>query len=103
VVDLVRHYSNRSDLLLDLEHLTRNLRASLKDGAETSVSVRSDRMPGLSHRITDRLSEADLMALVADFQGGDPAWRLAERYGIGRTSVKRILRERQARRCDVSP
>jgi hypothetical protein len=52
-------------------------------------------MPGPSRRITDRLSEADLVAMVADFQAGDPAWRLAERYGIGQTS---IVRERQARR-----
>lgn len=103
VVDLVRHYSNRSDLLLDLEHLTRNLRASLEGGAETSVSVRSDRMPGPSRRIADRLGEPQIRTMVADFQAGEPSWRLAEQYGIGQTSVKRILRERRARRCDRQP
>ena len=100
-VDLVRHYSNRPDLLLDLEHLTRNLHASLSDGAETSISVRSDRKPGPSRRICDRLSEADLASLVANFQSGLPVWRVTERYSIGRTSVKRILRDRKARSSDI--
>jgi hypothetical protein len=100
LVDLVRHYSNRSDLLVDLEHIARSLRASLEDGAETSASVRSERTPVPSCRINDRLSDAQIDALVSDFQAGDAAWRIAERYGIGRTSVIRILRERKARRCD---
>lgn len=101
-VDLVRHYSNRSDLVFDLEHTARNLRASLQDTAETSISVRSKPNPKARRSVADRVTEDDIATIIAEFQSGTAAWRLAERYGIGETSVKGILRERKARRCDTA-
>ncbi len=49
-------------------------------------------------RLRDRLSEQDLSALVDSFRSGTPAHVLAERYGVGETAVKALLRQRGVRR-----
>lgn len=44
-------------------------------------------------RIRDRLSERDVVRLILAFKLGAPKQALAERYGIGLRSVKKILRQ----------
>lgn len=104
MVGLVRHYSNRPDLLVDLEHTARNLQRALGDPVEASVSVRRQPNPGAGpsrQRVSARLTETDINALVAEFQDGAPAWVLAGRYRIALSSVKSILREHKARPSDL--
>lgn len=47
-------------------------------------------------RLCDRLSEQDLSMLVESFQSGTPAHVLAKRYGIGKTALKTLLRDRKS-------
>ncbi|WP_157431100.1 hypothetical protein [Actinomadura macra] len=98
MVDLLSSYSNRQDLLQDLQHAARNLRASLEDTAEATTSVRSQRTPAPAWRLADRLTEADIANLISSFLGGTTARELAAQYGISLTSVKAILRAHNARR-----
>jgi hypothetical protein len=103
-VDLVRHYSNRQDLLVDLQHTIRNLQRALADPADASVSVRPQPNPEAGPPSTGERPPhggADINALVADFQDGTAAWKLAERYRVGLSTVKGILRDRKARPSDV--
>ena len=59
------------------------------------MSVRSVGRSEREWRVSDRLSEADLRQLVADFQGGTAKRKLAERYGISESSVKRLIRRQR--------
>jgi hypothetical protein len=45
-------------------------------------------------RVVDRLGEQAVRELVEAFHAGTSKWRLAERYGISVSSVKRIIRNR---------
>lgn len=47
-------------------------------------------------RVGDRLSERDVATLIAAFKAGIPKHVLAEQYGIGLWSVKKLLREHGA-------
>ena len=44
-------------------------------------------------RICDRLNATDIEELIKAFKAGTPKWKLAERYGIGLSSIKKPLRE----------
>lgn len=104
MVGLVRHYSNRPDLLVDLQHTVRNLQRALANPADASASVRRRPNPQAGpsrQRANACLAEADINALVAEFQDGTAAWTLAERYRVGLSIVKSILRDRKARPSDV--
>ena len=88
---------NRSDLLFDLVTAQRQLNDATEDAAPSTVSVRdATKRVEWRRRIADRLTEADIRALVAAFLAGTPKRQLAERYEIGMTSVKRLLREHGA-------
>lgn len=49
-------------------------------------------------RLEDRLSERDIIRVVMAYQTGIATSELAERYGINVKSVRRLLRERDAKR-----
>jgi hypothetical protein len=59
-------------------------------------SVRSTPLSTRQWRVGDRMSEADTEQLVAAFTTGTSKWKLAERYGISESSVKRLIREHGA-------
>jgi hypothetical protein len=48
--------------------------------------------------VCDRLTDGDIETLIADFLAGTFKRVLAERYRIGLSSVKRILRKHGVRR-----
>ena len=54
-------------------------------------------------RLRDRLSEAQIQELIADYHGGATIKQVGARYGLGTTTIKRLLRQRRARRCDDLP
>jgi predicted DNA binding protein len=97
VVDLLRAYSKRSDLLFELASAVECLQ--LKDvwTADTGRSVRSEQAPSV-WRISDRLTEADIRSLASSYRAGTAARELAEQFKISKSSVKQILRERGIRR-----
>jgi hypothetical protein len=99
-VDLMGRYSNQSDLLRDLERVGRDLGRAVADPIETSVTVRSDRVPARGWRVADRLGEVGVAALVERYRSGATARAVAVEFGVSLTKVKAILRERGARRRD---
>jgi hypothetical protein len=101
VVDLLHAYSNRTDLLVDLEEAARRLGQAL--GSTESDQARSVRTlaPGFRKRqVAYRLGEVAVAQLVARFGAGTAKHKLAEEYGISLSSVKRLLRAESAKRQD---
>jgi len=94
-VDLIEAYSKRRDLADALVSAVRQLRQAQAQTREPVPSLRSD----LSHRpwrVGDRLSEIDTERLIATFTAGTSKRKLAERYGISESSVKRLIRQHDA-------
>jgi hypothetical protein len=101
-VEAVRRYANRSDLLEDYE------RAASQTGRHPAGTAPDDDpemiTTGPSPRarlLCNRLSETDISQLILSYHAGATIKELAERYDIGMTSLKRLLRERKVRRCDI--
>ncbi|WP_130348430.1 hypothetical protein [Herbihabitans rhizosphaerae] len=90
-------YSNRSDLLVDLLKAVDRLQRAGAAPVSERRSVRCERVPRV-WRVRDRLSEADVRELVSAYLSGVTARELADRFAIGLSSVKRLLREHGARR-----
>jgi hypothetical protein len=97
LVDLLRAYSKRSDLLFELVSAVERLQVKDARTADAGRSVRSEQAPRV-WRISDRLDEADLRSLVSGYSAGRTARELAEHFKISKSSVKQILRERGIRR-----
>jgi hypothetical protein len=94
-VDLIQAYSNRLDLADALVSAVRQLRQAQEQTTEPAHSVRSTPAPS-RWRVGDRLTEADATRLVAAFTAGTSKRKLAERYGISESSVKRLIRQQGA-------
>jgi DNA invertase Pin-like site-specific DNA recombinase len=93
-VDLLRSYLNRGDLLHDLQEAVRQLGEAARAGDTPGRSVTTvPREHGSRRRLGSRLSDEQIRELVAAFEAGTTRLELAERYGIGRTSVAKVLRE----------
>ena len=97
VVDLIRAYSKRPDLLFELVSTVERLQVKDAQMVDTARSVRSEQAPRI-WRICDRLSDADVQSLVSDYRAGMTARELAEQFKISKSSVKLILRKRGIRR-----
>lgn len=91
-MDLITAYSKRRDLADALVSTVQQLRQAQTQTGEPVLSLRSD----LNHRpwrVDDRLNEADTEQLIAAFTSGTSKRKLAERYGISESSVKRLIRQ----------
>jgi DNA invertase Pin-like site-specific DNA recombinase len=97
LVELVRLYSNRADLQERLAEAVSGARGRCEHDREPSEAAWG-RTPGERLRVRDRLTDGDIETLIADFLAGTSKRALAERYEIGMSSVKRILRKHGARR-----
>lgn len=96
-MELVRRYSNRADLQERLAAAVSGARKG--DGQEPEPADATwGRTPGERLRVRDRLADSDIETLIADFLAGTSKRVLAERYAIGFSSVKRILRKHGVRR-----
>lgn len=94
LVDLLAGYLNRTDLLYDL----REVRRQLDQAHEQRVSSRSVQTVRHGHggrrKVTSRLTSDQIQDLIATFEASSATrQQLAERYGIGLTSVAKLLRE----------
>jgi hypothetical protein len=112
-------YLNRQDLADTLVSAVRQLRQAQAQTYEQAHSVRSMPLSTVQWRLGDRLYEADMERLIAAFTAGTPKRKLAERYGISESSVKRLIRQHGASKassglsryrlmkrqpgCDISP
>lgn len=101
-MDLLIAYSNPSDLLFGLLRATEQLNATSLGLSAEARSVSSGRQPRV-WRVRDRLDDAGVQRLISGYQGGATARQLAEQFGIGMTSVKRLLRENRVRRTQDDP
>ena len=72
------------------------LHGAQQGGDVPRASVRSASRSEREWRVSDRLSEVELRQLVTDFVAGTPKRRLAERYGISESSVKKLIRKHRA-------
>jgi FixJ family two-component response regulator len=101
MVELVRRYSNRPDLLYDLETLMSSLRRATAGGApEQRLSVSSTGRLGRQWALSERLTEDQEQKVVDAFLAGASKPQLAREYGISPKSVQRVLRKHEARRVD---
>jgi hypothetical protein len=105
-VELLRQYSNRSDLLDDLTKTLERVQKERRTGSseeeaelEAEGLLRAVRSPQV-WRIHDRLTSDDIARMIEDYHAGATLRELAARYSIGLTNVKRLLREHKARRKD---
>ena len=96
LVDLIRAYSNRTDLRDDLRRATQRLERAAGELHTEPVSVSTTARVGRKWALTERLSEEDVRGLVEGFRTGTPKHKLAKRYDISVSSVKRILRLHRA-------
>ena len=102
-VDLVAAYSNRPDVLGDLEYTLAALaKAQAAAGRIEPVSVRSDRSTR-SWKVSHRLSEEDVQLLTKEYRAGALRQELADKYKISLSSVGRLLRKHEARLKDNLP
>jgi hypothetical protein len=101
LVELVRRYSNRADLHERLAAAVRTVTRRANDDQEAHDGVDSGRAPRV-WRVRDRLTDADIEQLIAEFLAGTPKRVLAERYVISIGTVKNILRKHGVRRPNLS-
>ena len=96
MVELIAHYSNTPELLSDLRRTVDAVTTVVveDDEPDLSSSAPADR----DWRVSDRLSPSDINQLVESFKDGTTISNLVTRYGISRSSVKTLLRQRGVRR-----
>ncbi len=88
-MELLSRYSNRENLLKPLVSLLQRI----EDGDQTTEPGVQSAGPVGPWRVSDRLTEAYVAQLVAEFKQGTARHALATRYDISLSSVKRILRK----------
>lgn len=93
-MELLEQFSNRPDVLYDLEEGERQL-LKAQDETTERVSVRSVKTPrrvGPAPTAEERLGEQNVSTLLRQYRDGTPAEVLAERFGVSLSSVRRLLR-----------
>ena len=89
MVELLRRYSNRTDLLGPMRDVLR--RIEVRDRTD-EPGVRSTGSGSGSAPVRDRLSGADVREIVRRFRAGTPKHALAAKYGMSLSTMKRLLR-----------
>lgn len=98
-VELARRFANRADLLEAYERVL--TRCGNKD--QPIDDVLPKRPANYSPRarlLTERFTPDDLEAIITDYQNGMRQRDVVAKYGIGTTTLKKLLRRVGARRCD---
>jgi hypothetical protein len=89
MVEVLRRYSNRPDLLGPMIEVLRRIATGDQSDEPGAVASRE----GGTMRPSDRLSESDVHGIVARFRTGTAKHRLATEYCVSLSSVKRLLRK----------
>jgi hypothetical protein len=90
-VEVMRRYSNRSDLLEPVLDVLRRIKAG--DQEDEPGGVQSRQVDSL--RPSDRLCEVDIQEISERFRAGEPKLRLAVEYDMSLSTIKRLLRKHQ--------
>jgi len=88
LAEALRRYSNRPDLLGPMIDVLRRIVV----GDQVDEPGGAESREGCSLRLSDRLSEADVVKMVGRFRAGMAKHKLAAEYGMSLSSVKRLLR-----------
>ena len=86
MVDLLGRYSNLRDLQQWLKELYKELE-------QQPQVTRKPPVAGHIHKIEMRLGRETIAQIVADYQAGYTSTQLIAEYGIGKTSMLRLLHE----------
>jgi DNA invertase Pin-like site-specific DNA recombinase len=102
MVELTGRYSNHPDLVDHLSRIMAKLEQERGAGAtpDGSLVVRTARRDARRLLVMARLRAEDVRALINSYHSGATIRDLAERFGLGTSSVKRLLRDNKARRKD---
>lgn len=87
---LIAYWNTLTQVVALREELGRRLGASIDQVASSTARVEEPLRPRSLHQ---RLTPTQLETLVAAYRAGVRQPVLAERYGIGLTSVKKLVRE----------
>ena len=100
-MDLLRRYSNRSDLLARLAEVRR---AMAESGAyeRQAPTVNVPARPVNTWRVRDRLTDDEVRVLIADYLAGTYLRELAERHNISLSALKVLLKRHGVRRTPSS-
>ena len=97
MVELLRRYSNRPELLGPLVSALEKIKSGVPHDDEPDLAPVRSNEAGV-WRVADRLSPSDVSALIKSYQAGSTARLLAERYSVSTATVKRLLREHGVRK-----
>ncbi len=103
MVEVLRRYSKNAAALYELRRATERLGAPL---AELAANQAPDDLASASpfqgaHRLSVRFSPKELDAMVERFQRGATLAEVARDFGVGLTTLKRLVRDRRSRRSDL--
>lgn len=100
MVELLRRYSNRPDLVGPLVDVLRRINDADQDGHETVTTIEGrTASPDYMRQI---FTEQDIAELVDAYQSGTTATALAERYGVHTSTIKKKLRKQGVRRATMA-
>jgi hypothetical protein len=99
-VEVLRRYSNLSDLGKTVQRVLIRIEENDESNEPNGVASQESGSSRLSDRLSDRLSEADISDIVDRFRVGVSKLSLAEEYGMSLSTMKRLLKARNARRLD---
>lgn len=100
-MELLRRYANRSDLLFDISQTVNRLHGErLGHDDERPDELSSACQHPKQRLLSTSFTYDDVASMVAEYDAGTPARIIAEGCQIGPASLKRIIRERGARRKD---
>ncbi len=88
-MELLRRYSNRDDLLKPLVRVLERVSDESPATGEEAQLVPADGPTPRAWHVRDRLSPADVKALVKSYRAGSTIRALAERYHISTSSVSK--------------
>jgi len=96
LVGVIRHYSNRPDLLEQLRNVAVILSdVSQDDGASAKVTIE---YVIRSRRLRDRFSPEDLQTMIDLYRSGVTAKQVAEKFSASLRSVKRLFHKHDVHR-----
>jgi DNA-directed RNA polymerase specialized sigma24 family protein len=98
MVELLRRYSNRDDLLKPLISVMQHLREDAPAEPEEAQLTSADGSAPHAWQVSDRLTTSDVETLIKSYLAGSTIAALAERQSISVSSVKRLLRQHGARK-----
>jgi hypothetical protein len=95
-VGVLRHYSNRPDLLEQLRKVAVILSRDGHNGTTGAEVIRESVVR--SRRLRDRFSSEDLQTMIDLYRSGTTAKQVAEKFGVSLRSVKRLLHKHDVHR-----